>query len=60
MSTVFFYIGKGLQLLGMGTVMLAFIMFFKDPDMGAMFKLTFFGLVEFYLGYFLVSSTGVK
>ncbi len=60
MKTIIYYLGKSLQLIGMGTVLIAFISFFGEPKMGLMFKLTAMGLVEFYGGYILISYTGVK
>jgi len=60
LKTVLYYLGKSLQLIGMGTVLIAFLSFFGEPKMGLMFKLTAMGLVEFYGGYFLVSYAGVK
>jgi len=60
MKAVIYYLGKTFQIIGMGTVFIAFISFFWEPKMGEMFKITFVGIVEFYLGYFMVASSGEK
>ena len=60
MKTFIFYLGKTLQLLGMGTVLIAFVGFFSSASMGVLLKITFTGMVEFYLGGYMVSKTGIK
>jgi len=60
LKTAVFYIGRALQLLGMGTVFIAFINFFTDAPMGMLIKITVVGAVEFYTGSFIVSWAGVK
>ena len=60
MKTFLFYLGKTLQLLGIGTVFIAFAGFFSSASMGVLLKITFGGLVEFYLGSYKVSKTGIK
>ena len=60
MKTLIFYLGKTLQLLGIGTVFIAFAGFFSNASMGLLLKITFAGMVEFYLGIYLVSKTGIK
>ncbi len=60
MKGALFMLGRTLQLLGFIYVAIAFFGFFSTPDMGKMMKDTGIGLVEFYLGYFLVSRTGEK
>ena len=60
MKGALFIFGRTLQIIGMGTVMIAFLSFFKRQDMGGMFKTTLIGVVEFYAGYFIVGATGEK
>ncbi len=60
MKGYLYYAGKAFQILGMGTVVVAFISFFAEPLKGDMFKLTFLGLIEFYIGYLVVAYTGQK
>lgn len=60
MRGVGYMVGRALQLVGMLYVGIAFLSFFGKPDMGRMMKDTGMGLLEFYIGYFLVSRTGEK
>jgi len=60
MKTFLFYLGKTLQLLGIGAVLIAFVGFFSNASMGVLLKITFTGMVEFYLGSYMVSKTGIK
>lgn len=60
MRSAIFFIGRMMQILGMGTVLLAFVSFFYRPSMGDMFKLTVLGVVEFYIGNLIVARTGIK
>jgi len=55
-----YIVGRTMQIVGMGTVLIAFVTFFSTPDMGGMLKATIIGLVEFYAGLFIVSKTGEK
>lgn len=55
-----FYLGRSLQILGMLVVLKAFLSFFGQQNMGDMMKTTAVGVAEFYLGYYLVVSTGEK
>jgi hypothetical protein len=56
----FFIFGRTLQVIGMGTVLIAFLSFFKQQDMGVMMKTTIIGVVEFYVGFYIVGVTGEK
>lgn len=60
MKGAFFIFGRTLQIIGMGTVLIAFLSFFKQQDMGGMMKTTLIGVVEFYVGYYIVGVTGEK
>ncbi len=60
MKGAFFIFGRTLQVIGMGTVLIAFLSFFKQQDMGVMMKTTLIGVVEFYVGYYIVGVTGEK
>jgi hypothetical protein len=60
MRTALYIFGRILQVLGMGTVFIAFISFFTTPNMGMMMKTTLLGIVEFYAGYFILTQTGDK
>lgn len=60
MKTFIFYLGKTLQLLGIGTVLIAFVGFFSNASMGVLLKITFTGMAEFYLGSYMVSKTGIN
>jgi len=60
MKSAFYILGRTMQIVGMGTVLIAFVSFFSSPDMGGMMKTTLIGVVEFYAGNFLVSKTGEK
>ncbi|GMT42916.1 MAG: hypothetical protein IEMM0002_1327 [bacterium] len=60
MKTVLYFIGRGLQIIGLGTVFIAFMHFFSDSPMGELIKLTLLGIAEFYTGNFIVTKTGIK
>ncbi|MBI3794079.1 MAG: hypothetical protein HY280_05045 [Nitrospinae bacterium] len=60
MRGAFFIVGRTLQIIGIGTVMIAALSFFTVPDMGQMFKTTIFGVIEFYVGNYIVTKTGDK
>ena len=60
MKGVVFMLGRTLQLFGFIYVALAFFSFFGVPDMGKMMKDTGIGLLEFYIGYYLVMKTGER
>ena len=60
MNGALYMLGRTLQLLGMGTVFVAFISFFSAQKMGMMMKTTLIGIVEFYVGNFIVTRTGEK
>lgn len=60
MKTLLYFAGKTLQLVGIGTVFIAFIHFFLRSPMGELMKLALIGTAEFYIGNFIVTKTGVK
>ncbi len=60
MKTLLYFVGKTLQLIGIGTVLIAFIHFFSRSPMDDLMKLAIIGTAEFYIGNFIVTRTGVK
>ncbi len=60
MKGALYIFGRTMQVVGMGTVAIAFLGFFSLPDMASMMKTTLVGLIEFYAGHFIVSKTGEK
>lgn len=52
--------GRALQILGMFYAGMALLSAFGQPDMYRMLKDAGLGLLEFYLGWFIVSRTGEK
>lgn len=60
MTAAFFYLGRALQILGMLVVLKAFLNFFGEQNMGVMMKNTLIGVIEFYLGNYIVTVTGEK
>ena len=60
MKSFIYFLGKALQIIGMGTVFIAFLSFFSSAPMGVLLKITLVGVVEFYIGGFMVSGTGTR
>lgn len=60
MKPFIYFLGRTLQLIGMGTVLVAFLSFFSSAPMGVLLKITIVGAAEFYIGTFMVSKTGIK
>lgn len=60
MRGAFYILGRTLQIIGMGTVMIAFLSFFTQQNMGMMMKTTLIGVIEFYVGNYIVTITGEK
>ena len=58
-QTVIFYLGRALQLIGMGMVVFAILAYFnQEGKSGIMLKWGFAGLIEFYVGYGLTALGG--
>lgn len=59
--TIAFYIGRALQLIGMGMAAFAILAYFnQEGQSGIMLKWGLAGLVEFYIGYGITMLVGNK
>jgi len=60
-KTVIFYLGRALQLIGLGMVVFAILAYFNQEGKGGiMLKWGLAGLIEFYIGYGLTALGGHK
>jgi hypothetical protein len=56
MVQTLFFLGKALQLLGLFTITYVVYLFFTDKGMEPLLYMSILGIVEFYLGTFLLSK----
>jgi len=56
MAQILFFLGKALQLLGLSTITYVVFLFFTDKGMEPLLYMSILGIVEFYLGTFLLDK----
>ncbi|MEK6546331.1 MAG: hypothetical protein AAB257_07790 [Nitrospinota bacterium] len=50
---ILYYSGLVLQTMGFAMMLYVFMLFFGKAEMGSLLNLSFIGIVEFYIGYYL-------
>ena len=56
MTQTLYFLGKALQLLGLCTITYVVYLFFTDKGMEPLLYMSILGIVEFYLGTFLLEK----
>ena len=58
MTQTLYFLGKALQLLGLCTITYVVFLFFTDKGMEPLLYMSILGIVEFYLGTFILDKAG--